>query len=85
MANVRVAVFILILAVRIKSSGSPLVVCIDQWETGDFDPNVVVFPSRSFFLLYRCKGLICPVEYKVRNSTDVHVNVSLFHFSLLSL
>ena len=85
MANVRVAVFIFILAVMIESSGSPLVVCIDQWETGDFDPNVVVFPSRLFFLLYRCKGLICHVQYKVRNSTDVHVNVSLFHFSLLSL
>ena len=51
MANVRVAVFIFILAVRIESSGSPLVVSIEQWETGDFDLNVVVFPSRSFFLL----------------------------------
>ena len=65
MANVRVAVFIFVLAVMIESSGLPLVVCIDQCETGDFDPNVVVFPSRSFFLLYRCKGLICHVEYMI--------------------
>ena len=56
MANARVAAFIFILAVRIESSGLPLVVCIGQWETGDFDPNVVVFPSRSFF---------CSTEVKV--------------------
>ena len=57
MANVHVAVFIFILAVRIESSGSPLVVCIDQWETGDFNPNVVVFPSRSFFCFTDVKVL----------------------------
>ena len=56
-ADVRVAVFIFVLAVRIGSSGSPLVVCIGQWETGVFDSNVVVFPSRSFFCFTDVKVL----------------------------
>ena len=51
MANKHFAVFISILAVRIESSDLLLVVFINQWETRDFDPNVVVFLVKVVFLL----------------------------------
>ena len=51
MVNEHFAVFIRILAVRIESSGLLLVVFINQWETRDFDPNVVVFLVKVVFLL----------------------------------
>ena len=56
-------------------SGLLLVVSINHWDTGDFDPNIVAFLVKVVFLLKRYKSLISHVEKMLRNSKDVYAIV----------